>query len=248
MAAGARRWARPEFAIGVRAAVADHLGRAPTRAELTAARRAAHSLAALSRARVLHVPGGDAGDNAGDRSYLVLAKPGVIVNGIRLSGLAVAGDDAAGRKAPTTMPRQFRTLDGPCAMLLLVPGWSRQRGWTANRLPMSPPLSKMPSKSYTGSSAASIDVSDVTVWAMRTKLGHARASAELSEESKRPNSTGCQIQDFRLRPPPSPTRQLAYRGNRHRRRNADRDQQVRQLAALVRSLSDRGQKIGVPVH
>ena len=45
------------LAIGVRAAVADHLGRAPTRAELTAARRAAHSLAALGRARVLHVPG-----------------------------------------------------------------------------------------------------------------------------------------------------------------------------------------------
>ena len=44
------------LAIGVRAAVADHLGRAPTRAELTAARRAAHSLAALGRARVLHVP------------------------------------------------------------------------------------------------------------------------------------------------------------------------------------------------
>ena len=38
-------------AIGVRAAVADHLGRAPTRAELIAARRAAHSLAALGRAR-----------------------------------------------------------------------------------------------------------------------------------------------------------------------------------------------------
>ena len=38
------------LAIGVRAAVADHLGRAPTRAELTAARRAAHRLAA----RVVH--------------------------------------------------------------------------------------------------------------------------------------------------------------------------------------------------
>ena len=45
------------LAIGIRAAVADHLGRAPTRAELTAARRAAHSLAALGRARVLHMPG-----------------------------------------------------------------------------------------------------------------------------------------------------------------------------------------------
>ena len=34
----------------------NHLGRAATRAKLTAARRAAHGLAALGRARVLHVP------------------------------------------------------------------------------------------------------------------------------------------------------------------------------------------------
>jgi hypothetical protein len=61
------------LAIGVRAAVADHLGRAPTRAELIAARRAAHSLANLGRARVLHVAA-DADANAGDRSYLVLAE------------------------------------------------------------------------------------------------------------------------------------------------------------------------------
>jgi predicted DNA-binding transcriptional regulator AlpA len=40
------------LAIGVRATVADHLGRVPTRAELIAARRAAHSLAGLRRARV----------------------------------------------------------------------------------------------------------------------------------------------------------------------------------------------------
>jgi hypothetical protein len=87
------------LAIGVRAAVADHLGRAPTRAELTAARRAAHGLGALDRARVLHVPGADADDDAGDRTYLVLAKPNVIINDIRLRGLAVAGNDAAGRKS-----------------------------------------------------------------------------------------------------------------------------------------------------
>ena len=68
------------LAIGVRAAVADHLGRAPTRAELTGARRAAHRLAALGRAQVLHAPGADAEVNAGDRSYLVLAKPNVIMN------------------------------------------------------------------------------------------------------------------------------------------------------------------------
>jgi Homeodomain-like domain len=88
------------LAVGVRAAVGDHLGRAPTRAELTAARRAARSLAALGRARVLHVPGADVEADAGDRSYLVLAKPNVIMNDIRLWGLAVAGSDAAGRKSP----------------------------------------------------------------------------------------------------------------------------------------------------
>lgn len=68
------------LAIGVRAAVADHLGRAPTRSELTAARRAAHGLAALGCARVLYVAGADADDNAGDRSYLVLAMSNVIMN------------------------------------------------------------------------------------------------------------------------------------------------------------------------
>jgi hypothetical protein len=57
------------LSIGVRPGVVDHLGRFPTRAELTAARRAAHSLTALGRARVHHVPGADADDNAGDRSY-----------------------------------------------------------------------------------------------------------------------------------------------------------------------------------
>ena len=74
-------------AIGVRAAVADHLGRAPTRAELTAARRAAHSLAINGHARVLHVPGEDGEANGGDRTYLVLAKPNVIMNDVRLRGL-----------------------------------------------------------------------------------------------------------------------------------------------------------------
>jgi len=66
------------LAIGVRAAVADHLGRAPTRAELIA-RRVAHSLAALGRARVFHVPGTDGDVNAGDRNYLVLVKSNVII-------------------------------------------------------------------------------------------------------------------------------------------------------------------------
>ena len=98
------------LAIGVRAAVADHLGRAPTRAELTAARRAAHSLATLGRARVLHVAGADAVNTSGDRNYLVLAKPNVIMNDIRLRGLAVAGSDAAGRKTSHNHAQTARNL------------------------------------------------------------------------------------------------------------------------------------------
>jgi len=66
------------LAIGVRAAVADHLGRASTRAGLNAARRAAHSLAALGHARVLHVPAADADATAGDRTSDVLANHWVI--------------------------------------------------------------------------------------------------------------------------------------------------------------------------
>jgi hypothetical protein len=96
--------------IGVRAAVADHLGRVPTRAELTAARRAAHSLAASGHARVLHVPGADADADAGDRRYLVLAKPNVIMNDVRRRGLAVAGSDAAGRKSPHNHAQTARNL------------------------------------------------------------------------------------------------------------------------------------------
>ena len=98
------------LAFGVRAAITDHLGRAPTRAELIAARRAAHSLAALGHARVLHVPGADGKTNAGDRYHLVLAKPNVIMNDVRLRGLAVAGSDAAGRRSPHNHAQSARNL------------------------------------------------------------------------------------------------------------------------------------------
>jgi hypothetical protein len=98
------------LAIGVRAAVADHLGRTPTRAELTAARRAAHGLAALGRARLLHVSGANGDANGGDRTYLALAKPDVIMNDIRLRGLAVAGSEAAGRKSPHNHVQTVRNL------------------------------------------------------------------------------------------------------------------------------------------
>jgi hypothetical protein len=78
--------------------------------ELTAARRAAHSLAALGRARVFHVPGADEDADAGDRTYLVLAKPNVILNDIRLRALAVAGSDATGRKNPRNHAQNARNL------------------------------------------------------------------------------------------------------------------------------------------
>jgi hypothetical protein len=59
---------------------------------------------------VIHVPGSDADDNAGDRTYLVLAKPDVIMNDIRLRGLAVAGNDAAGRRSPLNHSQTIRNL------------------------------------------------------------------------------------------------------------------------------------------
>ena len=110
MAAGFTEALDQNLAIGVRAAVIDHLGRAPTRAELNAARRAAHSFASTGRARVLYVPGADPDDASGDRSYLVLAKPNVIMNDIRLRGLGVAGSHAAGRKTPHNHAQAVRNL------------------------------------------------------------------------------------------------------------------------------------------
>jgi hypothetical protein len=56
------------------------------------------------------VPGADADANAGDRTYLVLAKPNVIMNDIRLRGLAVAGSDAAGRKSLYNHAQNARNL------------------------------------------------------------------------------------------------------------------------------------------
>jgi hypothetical protein len=56
------------------------------------------------------VPGADADGTAGDRTYLVLARPNVIMNDIRLRGLAVAGSDAAGRKSPHNHSQASRNL------------------------------------------------------------------------------------------------------------------------------------------
>ena len=129
----------------------------PPRAELAAARRAAHSLAAQGLARVLHVPGADADDNAGDRSYLVLTKPNVIMNDVRLRGLGVAGSDPAGRKSPhnhaQTVRNVRRSLKNAAAGARLIQAEgldTKSAADVATTLPM-------PSQSFTGFSAASID-------------------------------------------------------------------------------------------
>jgi hypothetical protein len=59
---------------------------------------------------VYHVPGASGEDDTGDRNYLVLVKPNVIMNDIRLRGLAVAGSDAAGRRNPHNHPQTARNL------------------------------------------------------------------------------------------------------------------------------------------
>ncbi len=59
---------------------------------------------------MLHVSGADADATAGDRTYLVLAKPNVIMNDVRLRGLAVAGSDAAGRKSSQNHAQTVRNL------------------------------------------------------------------------------------------------------------------------------------------
>jgi hypothetical protein len=78
-------------------------------------------LVVLGRARALHVPGADADANAGDRNHLVLAKPNLIMNDIRLRGLAVGGSDAAGRKSPTTRHRPLATSNAHSGTRPLVP-------------------------------------------------------------------------------------------------------------------------------
>jgi hypothetical protein len=62
------------------------------------------------RARLFHVSGADADANAGERNYLVVAKLHLIMNDIRLRGLAVAGSDATARKSPHNHAQTARNL------------------------------------------------------------------------------------------------------------------------------------------
>lgn len=138
------------LAIGVRAAVADHPGRAPT-LRSTAARPAAHSLARLGGPRVLHVPGADADANAGDRSYLLLAKPNLIMNDIRHRGLAVAETDPSGRKNPDNHAQTARNLRRTLRNAAVGARSIQADGLAANRPQKSqPPL--IPGLTMAGSS------------------------------------------------------------------------------------------------
>jgi hypothetical protein len=62
------------------------------------------------RARVLRVPGADAEDDAGDRNYLVLAKPSVIMNDARLRGLRLQAAKPPGRKSTHNHAQTVRNL------------------------------------------------------------------------------------------------------------------------------------------
>ena len=64
----------------------------------------------MGRASLLHVPGADAEGDVGDRTYLVLTKPNVIMNYIRLRGLGVAGSAGAGRTSPDNHAQTVRNL------------------------------------------------------------------------------------------------------------------------------------------
>ncbi len=77
-------------AISVRGTVITHLRRTPTRAEFTAARRAAHGLAASGQATILRVrpPGFD---GRGGSAHLILARPGTTTQSGLLHELADVG-------------------------------------------------------------------------------------------------------------------------------------------------------------
>lgn len=82
--------------INVRATVMDYLRRTPTRAEITAARRAAHRLAARGDAEIVHVPRPESETGPGG-PFLILARPGTKLSRRDLEALAGRGGDDARR-------------------------------------------------------------------------------------------------------------------------------------------------------
>jgi hypothetical protein len=74
-------------AISVRSTVINHLRRTPTRAEITAARRAAHGLASSGQATILRVKPSGVGSGRGS-AHLILARPGTSKPHGSVDGLA----------------------------------------------------------------------------------------------------------------------------------------------------------------
>ena len=84
---------------------------------------------------MFHVPGADADFNAGDRTYLVLAKPNVIMNDLRLEGWRLRELRLQQGRTSTTRPDRSEPYTLPAKCGVWCPAASKPRGRTANRLP-----------------------------------------------------------------------------------------------------------------
>jgi hypothetical protein len=94
--------------ISVRGTVISHLRRTPTRAEITAARRAAHSLAASGQATIIRVK--PSGVDVGRGSpHLILARPRTATSTGLVDELAngTVADKARARFEPTVMAQDL---------------------------------------------------------------------------------------------------------------------------------------------
>jgi hypothetical protein len=109
-------------AISVRSTVIDHLRRTPTRAEATAARRAAHGLAASGQATILRIrpPGFDGPGSP----HLVIARPGIAMSSESLDELADVSiaDRARQRFEPMARARDLaEAVELLCAAVEAIP-------------------------------------------------------------------------------------------------------------------------------
>jgi hypothetical protein len=96
-----------EGAVSVHSVVASRLRRTPTRAEITAARRAAHGLAASGQAEILHVRPPKSGE--GGSAHLILARSGATTDSGVLDELVDASpeDRARTRFEPMVMAQDL---------------------------------------------------------------------------------------------------------------------------------------------
>lgn len=105
------------------------------------------------------MPGADT--SAGDRTYLVLAKPNVIMNDIRIRGLGVAGNEAAGRKSPHSQAQTARNLRRSLRNAAAAAGLIQAEGLDSKSAADIAASLNETLEECTGCSAAWIDVSIV---------------------------------------------------------------------------------------